>query len=159
MMVKDIWDTSISERRQIVRKYEKSKQLSEEIAKVEEKYGMWIGELADRFEEMLYERSHCWFLMTLAELRAWNKGKAFLTDEEKQLYAAQSGCSYDVFEELASERLMHLEIVSWRQKSRMREQENKELQSYLQELEKKGKAFTKDGKCYIVPSENTVFHV
>ena len=53
MMVKDIWDTSISERRQIVRKYEKSKQLSEEIAKVEEKYGMWIGELADRFEEIL----------------------------------------------------------------------------------------------------------
>ena len=158
-MVKDMWDASVSERRQIVRKYEKSKQLSEEIANIEEKYGMWIGELAGRFEEMLYLRSHCWCLMTLAELRAWNEGKAFLTDEEKQLYAARSGCSYDVFEELASERLMHLEIMSWRQKSRRREQENKELQSYLRELERKGKAVTKDGKCYIVPSENTVFYV
>ena len=158
-MVKDIWGASVSERRQIVRKYEKSKQLSEEIANIEEKYGMWIGELAGRFEEMLYLRSHCWCLMTLAELRAWNEGKAFLTDEEKQLYEARSGCSYDVFEELASERLMHLEIMSWRQKSRRREQENKELQSYLRELERKGKAVTKDGKCYIVPSENTVFYV
>ena len=158
-MVKDIWGASISERRQIVRKYEKSKQLSKEIANIEEKYGMWIGDLAGRFEEMLYLRSHCWCLMTLAELRAWNEGKAFLTDEEKRLYAARSGCSYDVFEKLASERLMHLEIMSWRQKSRRREQENKELRLYLQELEKKGKAITKDGKCYIVPSENTVFYV
>ena len=158
-MVKDMWDASISERRQIVQKYEKSKQLSEEIANIEEKYGKWIGELAGRFEEMLYLRSHCWCLMTLAELRAWNEGKAFLTDEEKQLYAARSGCSYDVFEELASERLMHLEIMSWRQKSCKREKENKELRLYLQELEKKGKAITKDGKCYIVPSENTVFYV
>ena len=64
-----------------------------------------------------------------------------------------------MFEELASERLMHLEIMSWRQKSRRWEQENKELRSYLQELEKKGKAITKDGECYIVPSENTVFYV
>ena len=111
-MVKDIWGASISERRQIVRKYEKSKQLSEEIANIEEKYGMWIGELADRFEEMLYVRNHCLCLMTLAELRAWNEGKAFLTDEEKQLYADRSGCSYDVFEKLASERLIHLEIMS-----------------------------------------------
>ena len=158
-MIKDIWDSSISERRQIVQKYEKSKQLSEEIANIEEKSGKWIGELAGRFEEMLYLRSHCWCLMTLAELRAWNQEKAFLTDEEKQLYAARSGCSYDVFEELASERLMHLEIMSWRQKSRRREQENKELRLFLQELEKKGKAITKDGECYIVPSENTVFYV
>ena len=158
-MVKDIWGASISERRQIVRKYEKSKQLSEEIANIEEKYGMWIGELADRFEEMLYVRNHCLCLMTLAELRAWNEGKAFLTDEEKQLYADRSGCSYDVFEKLASERLIHLEIMSWRQKSRRREQENEELQSYLRELERKGKAITKDGKCYIVPSENAVFYV
>lgn len=158
-MVKDIWGASIGERRQIVRKYEKSKQLSKEIANIEEQYGMWIGELAGRFEDMLYLRSHCWCLMTLAELRAWNEGKAFLADEEKEIYAARSGCSYDVFEELASERLIHLKIMSWRQKSRRREQENKELRLYLQELEKKGKAITKDGKCYIVPSENTVFYV
>lgn len=35
-MIKDIWDSSISERRQIVQKYEKSKQLSKEIANIEE---------------------------------------------------------------------------------------------------------------------------
>lgn len=158
-MVKDMWDASVSERRQIVRKYEKSQQLSEEIAKIEKKYGKRIMELAERFEYMLYSRSHCLCLMTLAELRAWNEGKAFLDDEEKELYASRSGCTYDVFEELASERLMHLEITRWRQKSRRREQENEELRLYLQELEKKGKAIAKDGKCYIVPSENAVFYV
>lgn len=54
---------------------------------------------------------------------------------------------------------MHLEITSWRQKSHRWKQENEELQLYLRELERKGKAVTKDGKCYIVPSENTVFYV
>lgn len=146
-MAKNIWDASIGERKRIVHDFGKRKLLPEEIARIEKQYGMCIVELACRFEYLLYLRSHCWYEMTLTELRRWNKEKGLLPDEEKRIYADQSGCSYDVFEELASERLIQLEIMSWKKKIRRRKREKKELRSYLQELVEKGKATTTDGKC------------
>lgn len=146
---------SMADVKKLPQDYREGRLPKEFIAELEKQSGQSIKEIVARVETAFHRKSHHIEGMSLPELRKWHGRKDYLSDAEKQEYAAANSCTYEEFASMATAELEAREKRNNERRLRDQVRQNKRHKTHMDQLVKEGKATT-DGLCYVTTLDHVL---
>lgn len=151
--------SEVNELKNILKMYRNGNLSEEDIAKIEANNNMPIADIIADIEDILYQREHCLVFMTLPRLRRWAKSRAQLSDDEKLVYAAVNGVTYEEFEVVALDYLARWEAIELEKKIRREYRKTEKQRDYFDSLVEKGEAVKEEGIFYCAPIDKVLENI